>query len=44
MLRILIFHDVYVAGFEQREARETCQLLKLLPADVNAERLETLFE
>jgi hypothetical protein len=39
---------IYVAGFEQRETRVTTrvtwQLLKLLPADVNAELLEDVFE
>jgi hypothetical protein len=29
ILHILIFHIVYVAGCEQREARETWQLLTL---------------
>jgi hypothetical protein len=33
---------IYVAGFEQREARETWQLLKLLPAD--AKLLAAVFE
>jgi hypothetical protein len=33
---------VYVAWFGQQEARETWQLLKLLPADVYHEILEAM--
>ncbi len=41
---ISIFHFVYVAWFGQQEAREKWQLMKLLPADVNLELLEAVFD
>jgi len=39
---ISIFRFVYVARCGQQEARETWQLLKLLPADVKDELIEAL--
>ena len=41
---ISIFHCVYVARFGQHEARETWQLLKLLPSDVHHDILEAMFD
>ena len=41
---ISIFHFVYVARFGQQEARETWELMKLLPADVNLELLEAMVD
>ena len=41
---ISIFHFVYVAWFGQQEARETWQLLKLLPGDVHHDILEAMFD
>ena len=38
------FCFVYVAWFGQQEAREKWQLMKLLPADVNLELLEAVFD
>ena len=41
---ISIFHFVYFARFGQQEARETWQLLKMLPADVYHEILEAMVD
>ena len=41
---ISIFHSVYVARCGQQQARETWQLLKLLPADVCHEILEAMVD
>ena len=41
---ISIFHFVYVARCGQQEARETWQLLKMLPADVYHEILEAMVD
>ena len=41
---ISIFHFVCASRFGQQEARETWQLLKLLPVDVRDELLEAAFD
>jgi hypothetical protein len=44
MVLTSILHFVYVARCGQQEARETWQLLKLLPTDVYHEILEATFD